>query len=184
MQYTKEEYDQLLLRIIAHMQTTGEWGEFFQHTLSPFGYNETPVFMEDPLLRDDVIRLWYAWQETSYDPVIPEWVTVIERKNFSPDAWEKLVDNPDITKSILICETSGRPFRLVTQEVQFYKKYAIALPSKHPDVRAHERIALRPWKTLYLRACDATGEQVLSVYPAHYSGKIYSQAAYEKALAM
>jgi hypothetical protein len=40
-QYTQEEYEKIVPQIIAHMQTTGEWGEFFSPSISPFGYNET-----------------------------------------------------------------------------------------------------------------------------------------------
>lgn len=40
-QYTKEEYEKLVPQIIIHMQKTGEWGEFFPTTISPFHYNET-----------------------------------------------------------------------------------------------------------------------------------------------
>jgi hypothetical protein len=35
----------MVAKIIAHMQETGERGEFFHLSLSPFGYNET-VAME------------------------------------------------------------------------------------------------------------------------------------------
>lgn len=47
-QYTKEEYEKMVAKIIAHMQETPlktgqacERGEFFHPSLSPFGYNET-----------------------------------------------------------------------------------------------------------------------------------------------
>jgi hypothetical protein len=40
-QYTKEEYEIIVAKIIAHMVVIGEWGEFFDPSLSPFGYNET-----------------------------------------------------------------------------------------------------------------------------------------------
>ncbi|MFA6305676.1 MAG: hypothetical protein WC651_03020 [Candidatus Gracilibacteria bacterium] len=40
-EYKKEEYEELLKKIINHMKKTGEWGEFFPATLSPFEYYET-----------------------------------------------------------------------------------------------------------------------------------------------
>lgn len=40
-QYSKEEYEELVPRIIEHMKKTGEWGEFFPSEVSPFDYNET-----------------------------------------------------------------------------------------------------------------------------------------------
>ena len=40
-QYTKDEYEKLVAKIIEQMQQRGEWGQFFHPALSPFGYNET-----------------------------------------------------------------------------------------------------------------------------------------------
>mgnify|MGYP001568335787 FL=1 len=40
-QYTREEYEELVPRIIRHMIKTGQWGEFFPSGLSPFDYEET-----------------------------------------------------------------------------------------------------------------------------------------------
>lgn len=40
-QYSKEEFEELVPRIIEHMKTGGEWGEYFPMELSPFDYNET-----------------------------------------------------------------------------------------------------------------------------------------------
>ena len=54
-QYTKEEYEVLVPRIIEHMMKTGEWGEFFPATLSPFGYNETVAMEYFPLSREAVL---------------------------------------------------------------------------------------------------------------------------------
>jgi len=39
--YSTQEYESLVGKIIGHMKNTDEWGEFFPHHLSPFGYNET-----------------------------------------------------------------------------------------------------------------------------------------------
>ena len=54
-QYTKEEYESLVPRIIEHMMKTGEWGEFFPSSLSPFGYNETVAQEYFPLTREEVL---------------------------------------------------------------------------------------------------------------------------------
>jgi len=40
-QYTEEEYNRLMPLIIEHMKKTGEWGEFFPMSVSPFKYEET-----------------------------------------------------------------------------------------------------------------------------------------------
>lgn len=40
-QYTKEEYEKLVPRIIEYMKEEGTWGEFFPMWVSPFEYKET-----------------------------------------------------------------------------------------------------------------------------------------------
>jgi len=42
-QYTKEEYEKLVPKIIEHMKKSGEYGEFFPISISPFSYEETPA---------------------------------------------------------------------------------------------------------------------------------------------
>jgi len=53
-QYTKEEYEKLMPKIIEYMEKTEEWGEFFPASLSPFGYNETIAMEYFPLTREEV----------------------------------------------------------------------------------------------------------------------------------
>jgi hypothetical protein len=49
----------------------------------------------------------------------------------------------DILKAILVCEVSGRPYRIIKQELEFYRKHNLPLPRRHPDVRHEERMKLR-----------------------------------------
>ena len=106
---------------------------------------------------------------------------------------KKIIDDPvgddDILKAIFVCEISGRPYRIIKQELEFYRKHNLPLPRKHPDIRHEERMKLRPGRTLYLRTCDKTGEEMLSVYAPKeallggtpdYLGKVYSEQAYQQ----
>jgi hypothetical protein len=54
-QYTKEEYELLVPKIIEKMMSDGEWGEFFPAILSPFGYNETVAQEYFPLTREELL---------------------------------------------------------------------------------------------------------------------------------
>ena len=38
------------------MMKTGEWGEFFPSSLSPFGYNETVAQEHFPMSREEVLN--------------------------------------------------------------------------------------------------------------------------------
>ena len=52
-QYSKKEYEKLVPQIIEYMIETGEWGEFFSPSLSPFGYNETVAQEYFPLTKEE-----------------------------------------------------------------------------------------------------------------------------------
>ena len=52
-QYTKEEYEVLVTKIIGHMQQTGERGEFFPSSMSSFGYNETVANEYYPINKEE-----------------------------------------------------------------------------------------------------------------------------------
>jgi len=62
-QYTKEEYEALRARIIAHMTKTDEWGEFFPIALSPFAYNETCAQDYYPLTKEEALKKGYKWKD-------------------------------------------------------------------------------------------------------------------------
>lgn len=68
--YSQQEYETLCGKIIDHMKSIGEWGEFFPLTLSPFGYNETvaqdyfPVSVMPPCQEPVPFFRREGWRET------------------------------------------------------------------------------------------------------------------------
>ncbi len=181
-QYTKEEYESLVGKIVEAMKVSGEWGEFFHPSMSAFGYNETVAYEYYPMTKQEAEGRWYKRLDVNYDPVIPEWVRVSQVAGLSVEENKALRDGDSITKEIFICADSKRPYRLVSLEVDFYKKHDISLPANHPDIRYAKRLQLRPWRQLFLRKCDATGQEMIAVYPPEYTGKVYCEEAYEKAI--
>jgi hypothetical protein len=177
-QYTKEEYEAEVSRIIDHMQKTWERWEFFHPSISSFGYNETVAFEQYPLEKNSAFALWYTWQENESDISIPNDVIVVEKHNYPDTTWSALLDAPNLMSYIFICEISWRPFRLQKAEIDFYKKHNILLPSKHPDVRHAERNKNEYHLTLYLRDSDLSWKEILSVYPPWNSQKVYSLEEY------
>ncbi len=140
-QYTKEEYEDLLPRIFAHMthsasSGSGELGEFFPSTLSPFGYNETLAQEYFPLSKDDAIAKEYKWSDA--DNV----TTIHESSNYEiPDDIGDTED--EICDKILSSEVSSQPFKLVSQELKFYKKMNIAVPRISHNERHFLRMNLK-----------------------------------------
>jgi len=153
-QYTKEEYENQVAKIITHMQSTGEWWEFFHPSLSPFGYNETVAQEYYPLQKIEDERwtkednrlssisylspFWY--HRSDYESPKPVSDKVIQGKDL-PETIDEVQD--DILHYAIACEVTGKLFRIQPQELVFYRKHHIPLPRKHPDQRHLERLALR-----------------------------------------
>ena len=65
-QYTKDEYEKLVAKIIEHMQKTDEWGEFFPLKMSYFAYNETAAADYFPVTREEAVKLGANWQDEDF----------------------------------------------------------------------------------------------------------------------
>ncbi len=132
---------------------------------------------------DAVLDLW--WDEKmkikrrlkNSEINIPDWIETVAAKSLMWSA--ESIDNSILQKAIL-CESTSRPFRLIKQELDFYRKHKLPLPKKHPDVRYEERSAKRPWREVYLRTCDSTWEQMLSMYPQNVPFRVLCEEEYKK----
>lgn len=149
-QYTKEEYEELVPRIIEKMMADEEWGEFFPANMSPFGYNETVASEYFPLKKEEAIKDGiFNW--TDYEAPFPRVEKIIPAEKL-PDDISKIPD--DILNWAIECEVSKKPFRIIKQELDFYRKHNLPIPRRHPDVRHMDRMKMRNPRKLYERLCD------------------------------
>ncbi len=170
-QYTKEEYEELVPKIIEHMRSTGEWSEFFPMSISPFAYNEAVTQEYFPMSREDVLGKGWTWREESDQRnqyLGPDYVI--------PNTIEEVSD--DITKQILRCEVTGNPYKIIPQELKFYRKMNIAIPKKCPDERHKERMALQnPWH-LWQRECAKCRKPIETTYAPDRPEIVYCEECY------
>lgn len=174
-QYNKEQYEQEVARIITHMQTTHEWGYFFDPSLSLYSYNETVAHEQFPLTETTAKQLWYnRHQEENTDY---SWLQTID-----PTTLPKNIAQIDdsILQHILICTTTNKPYRITKQELDLYRRLHITIPVVHPDIRHSSRLAQRSSRQLHLRNCDASGEVMLSVYEKNTPFPVYCEEDYRK----
>jgi hypothetical protein len=139
-QYTKEEYEELVSRIIEKMMSDGEWWEFFPASLSPFGYNETVAQEYYPLKREEALLRKLNW--SNYEAPFPSVSKVLGTEGMKrlPEDISQIPD--DILNWALTCEVTGKPFRIIKQELEFYRKHGIPIPRRHPDVRHMDRMKI------------------------------------------
>lgn len=221
-QYTKEEYEELVPRIIKHMMKTGEWGEFFPSSISPFGYNETIAQEYFPLTRFDVIlsetkyplnsdnsqsqgsrdsSLRSEWQNeksslsweghqkdkestflhwpifnwSDYEAPFPRVEKIIPASKL-PDDISKIPD--DILNWAIECEVTKKPFRIIKQELEFYRKHNLPIPRRHPDQRHLDRMKMRNPRKLWERNCDKCQKNIQTTYAPDKPERVYCETCY------
>ncbi len=145
-QYSREEYDSLVPRIVEHMKQTGEWGEFFPPQISPFGYNETVAQIYFPLTREQALAKGYSWQDVLPASAGKETIVEIPRS---------IDDVPaDFSKEILACVKCRKNYKIINQELDFYKSMHLPLPRWCSTCRHENRLKLRGIsRTLHHRQC-------------------------------
>ncbi len=176
-QYTKEEYGELLPKIIEQMKKDWEWWEFFPTKFSTFWYNETIANVFYPLKKEEALVRWYKWQSQEHFPNIPQGMNTIQG-NTLPPTIETVTD--DITQKIILCEETWKPFRIIKQELDFYRKHNIPLPTKHQDVRQKELLTKRMPKSFYLTHCAKCNQEILTVYNPEIWLNVYCESCYNK----
>lgn len=165
--YKKEEYLQLVEKIKKHMNEMPymdkngrvyKYGEFFPSEFSPWAYNETLAQEYFPLTKEEAIKQGYRWR----DPDIKNYVPTIFSQNI-PDNITNTSDS--ITKEIIECahkmtcnQGCTKAFRILQNELQFYKKIGVPLPTLCPACRTMERLKMRLPIQLYDRVCMCAGE--------------------------
>jgi hypothetical protein len=174
-QYSQEEYEKLSAQIIEHMQKTGEWGEFFPPSMSPFGYNETVANDYFPDGKENVQKRGWHWYDKSEE----------KDQYLGPtfDLPDVISDVPEnICEKILLCEESKKPFKVVPQELEFYKQQNLPIPRLCPDARHLNRFARRNPRHLWQRKCDKCGKTIASSYDTDRPEQVYCEKCYLQAV--
>jgi len=165
-QYTKEEYEELVPKIKKHMNNMPyvdkvgrgyKYGEFFPIEISPFAYNETLAQEYFPLTKEQALEYGYRWYdagERDYKPTQDE--------STLPDNIDEIEDT--ITDEIIQCGNTGNTkqlcttaFRVVADEVSFYKKHKLPLPTQCSNCRTFNRLQQRQQLQNQERQCMCNG---------------------------
>ncbi len=195
-QYTREEYEALVPRIIEHMMVhhptspSGgeslplvggdgggiEWGEFYSPILSPYGYNEAEVQEYFPLTKEEATKGGiFNWSD--YEAPFPKVEKIIPAKLLP----ENIADIPDdILNWAIECEVTKKPFRIIRQELEFYRKHNLPIPRRHPDQRHLDRMALRNPRKLFARKCDKCGKDLITTYSPDRPETVYCGDCYNR----
>jgi hypothetical protein len=190
-QYTKEEYEKLVRRIVKHMNDmpyvdkkgrTYKYGEFFPSELSPFCYNETIAQEYFPLTKEQALEQGYKWKDR-------------EERNYQIDIYNKDISdnindvNDDIINKVIECAHKGtyneqctEAFKIIKPEFQFYKRMNLPLPRLCPNCRHYNRLKQRNPFKLWHRKCMNKGcnNEFETSYAPDRPEIIYCESCYNK----
>ena len=174
-QYTKEDYLALKERVIEHMRKTGEWGDFFPVSLSPFAYNEAIAQEYSPLSKEQALSQGLGWAEN-----VPA-TSGQETKTFKELPQDPQLFTEELLKEVLKCDKCGHNYRLIPQEITFYKRMSLSLPSECFNCRHARRMSLRNPRSLWPGKCARCGAEFETSYSPEGQGeyKIYCEACYQ-----
>ncbi len=167
-QYSKEEYEKILPKIIEHMKNMPfrdsqglayGFGEFFPQELSPQPYNASIALEFFPLTQDLALKSGFRWHAEDKR----DYKTTLNSEQL-PDSIKEVPDN--IIKEIIRCahdkncnQQCAGAFRIVSEELAFYRHYNLPAPRLCPNCRYFERIAQRNPIKLWQRTCMCGGEK-------------------------
>lgn len=176
-QYSEADYKALRTKIIEHMRAEAsardgggvEFGEFFPSAISPFAYNETVAMEHFPLTKEEAIKQGYKWKDPDpkeYKKQIYSIPTLIQ-------------DVPDsISNEILACITCGKNFKIIPEELKFYRRQSLPVPLKCHDCRHKDRFKLRNSRNLYSRSCQKCQKPIETTYSPKAPEVVYCESCY------
>jgi hypothetical protein len=183
--YTKKEYEEIIPKIIKHMNDMPyvdkkgneyRFGEFFPAELSPFGYNETQAQEQFYLGKDEAIKNGYKWQDNIQRTTGKETIK-------SEDIPESIDDVKDtIVDEILSCIECNRNYKIVPNELVFYRKMVIPIPRRCFHCRHANRVKRQNPFKLWHRKCMNTGcnNEFETSYAPDRPEIIYCESCYQK----
>ena len=172
-QYSKEEYEKLVARILSHMQKTGEWGEFFPARISPYGYNESVAYAFFPMEKKEVEQRGWNWYEKPTDS--SEYIGPTVKV---PSSIAEVDDS--ICGQILKCEKTGKLYKIIPQELKLYRTLGVPLPTVCPEERHLARMRARNPRHLWNRTCQNCNKPTQSSYAPERPEKVFCEACYLK----
>ncbi len=164
-QYSKQDYEEILPKIIKHMEEmpyvdrkgrTYKYGEFFPSNFSSFSYNESIAQEYFPLTEDEATSFGFTWKKEKERNYKIDLIT-----EDIPDNISDISDISDeIVKNIISCEHKGNckdqcteAFKITSEEFKFYKSMSLPLPRRCPNCRHYDLISKRNPLKLWKRSC-------------------------------
>ncbi|MCX6790936.1 MAG: hypothetical protein NTV62_01935 [Candidatus Gribaldobacteria bacterium] len=176
-QYSEAGYWQLVDKIKTQMLERKEYGEFFPLANSPCAYQDSDAQIEFPLAKEKITKNgWHQQEEIKSDLDLTK-LKVLKPEQV-PDDIADVTD--DILSMAILCEQTGKPFRIMPFELEFYRKKNLPLPVIQSLQRMRNRLAFRRHWRLWQQPCSNCKQTTHSSWDPAKNYKVYCEPCYLK----
>ncbi len=181
--YSQQEYGALRTKIIDHMKSTGEWGQFFPLSVAPHPYDDTAAMDFYPLSQEEVAQRRGRWggevvQSLNNSGEKPLHISQYDEKKVGHEVAQKNIDH--VLNTVFTCSVSAKPFQVVRQELAFHIENGIPLATTHPRERNRALMKLRNPRELFERNCNECGKKIATSYTPERPEKVLCETCYMK----
>lgn len=173
-QYTKEEYEALVPKLIAHMQATGEWGEFFSMDMTTLPYADSVANYFFPVSAQEVQKRGW-WQADEVRQVAQGG----EVPNVPITTFADPTKAAELLQQVFACAKTGQGFKITSLELSFLLQMGLPLPTKAPEIRFQERFAQRNPHHLWDRPCGHCGKALKTSFDPAKGDTVYCEECYQ-----
>jgi len=143
-------------------------------SFAPYAYNSSMANIIYPMTEEEAKGRGLFWQ--------PD--TDVDTKNLKSIEARELPDNIsdadyEICDLAIIGEKSGKPFKIIKREIDYYKQNGIALPSDTPHQRMLDRFKILNNFKVFKETCDLCNKQIESAYKKSDGFKPYCEECYK-----
>ena len=137
------------------MIENGEYGRFFPKSLSPLYYNKSESNLYFPLAREEAIKRGFKWDDQKEPEDSKPAIQV-------PDNIRDVKD--DILQAEIKCLITGKKYKIIKQELDYYRKNNIPIPTISPLQRISDRSSILKINELHVTKCAKCGKEIKTVY--------------------
>ena len=172
--YSKEEYKKIREQIITELKSKDEYGLMISPALAPFAYNETIAQDNIPMTKLEANAFGLRWED---DVQMTKGKETL-KQNEIPDYIKDVPDS--ITNEVLRCIQCDRNYKIIPQELLFYRKMNLPIPRKCFYCRHQNRIERRGPYKFWKRNCARCDKEITTNYAPDRPEIVYCESCYQK----
>ncbi len=153
-QYSKEDYERIVAQIKANLTARNEWEEFFPARLSPMSYNCSDGAVVLPITKEEAVAKGFHWREEPAQEAFEAYAI--------PDHIKDV--QADILQGTFKCQLTGKKYRLLKQELEFYRDLNTPIPRLAPLERVHTNATVFRMLETKKTHCSNCQKEIESVY--------------------